>query len=1691
MYLNDMLSSGNIPELFTQEERDGVVQSITNEVKASGNPDWAVGDVCYEYFINKVRTNMHVILSFSPVGLQFATWCRQFPALANTTVIDWYHPWPEKALKNVAEKFLSEVELGGEQMNTNIADFMAKCQQVITTQSEEYYRIQKRYCYTTPKSFLELISQYKLLLTKKRADLAEKNDRLITGIQKIREAGSQVSALQEILKKESIEVEEARRKTAQLMEHVGKEKAIVEEQNAIAEVEEAKTNKIVVEVEGFAAECARDLAAAKPLVEKARAALDTLDKSHLTELKSMGKPPDDVVMVVCAVRVLTSDPKNIPPPRNRTWAEAKKMMGNVTAWLKDLLAFDSDNIPQPCIDAIECYISNPAFDPNAVQSKSFAASGLCAWVIGMNEYHKVRCEVRPKEERLAEAQERLAQSKAALKKVQDKVADLKAKLDALMKQYNDAVEASNAIEAKAKKTRDKADLATRLVGGLGDENVRWAKTIDQLKERGNLLVGDTLLGAAFVSYIGPFSKEFREKIVNEEWIPAVNQLGIPMTKGLDVVMGILTNDANVASWNNDGLPSDRVSTENGALVTNCSRWPLMIDPQLQGIRWIRTKEEKRGLKVIQVGGKHWLQTLQTCIEEGLPCLIESLPESIEPILENVLGRVTNKKGGKLFVRLGANDVEYNAKFKLFLQTKLGNPHYKPEVNAQTTLINFTVTETGLEDQLLAVVVNQERPELEEKRVTLIRQMNTMTIELQQCEDGLLYELSNAKGDILENVSLVENLEQTKKKALEINKSMVQALETQKTIAQSRLTYTPVAVRGSLLFFQIDQLGKIDHMYQYSLEAFMVVFNKALAKAEFPEDRKDVAKRVENVLNSITQSVYAYVSRGLFERHKLIFSSLLCFAILNRRGEVDRRQLDFLLRGKKKSGVERPETVAEWCPEANWSAVQALAEVEGASPSFDLLPGDMAEHNRWKQWAETEKPEEEKMPTDWKNLTAFQRLLVLRCLRPDRLTSALETFVSESIGKFFVTDQAVDIGTSFKDSSTTTPLFFILSPGVDPVRNVEALGKKLHFTEDNEKLYNVSLGQGQEEIAKKALDVCFTKGGWVMLNNIHLVKNFLRDLEKKLDAYSEIYTKMAQIAKKKAEKRAAKRALMDRARQENEQSEEGANPQEEQPAAPPAEPGAEPAAPAEAKVEDEKIEEEEEEEDDDPNMKLEGPKGHPDFRVFLSAEPSDVIPIGVLQRSLKLTSEPPTGISANMMRAIANFADEPWERCAKPTEYRNIMYAMCFFHAVVVERKKFGPQGWNRVYPYNMGDLTTCMEVAANYIEDRPKIPWEDLRYVFGEIMYGGHITDDWDRVLCMAYLQSFISTECVEGFEIMPGVFIPSPMSYAEYNQFLATPEALPAESPVLYGLHPNAEINFRTVQANVLFKTITELQPKQQGGADVLSPSDNVRAKLDEILDRLPEQHNLAELSERLEEDRTPQQHVFYQECERMNLLIGQIRRTLKELDLGMKGALSMTEAMQKLFDELFMDKVPEVWMRVSFMSMRVLGSWFENFQQRNQQLLDWIPEMTTPKVTLLSQFFNPMSFLTAIMQTTSMQFAYDLDQMALYVDVLKKSADQIDTAAREGAHVYGMMMEGARWDVAGMTIEESRMKELYPRMPVMTIRSLPIAKIDRKDQYECPLYKTQMRGPGFVVGLWLKTKAPPRKWIIAGVGLLLDVVE
>ena len=179
------------------------------------------------------------------------------------------------------------------------------------------------------------------------------------------------------------------------------------------------------------------------------------------------------------------------------------------------------------------------------------------------------------------------------------------------------------------------------------------------------------------------------------WILDLEQRKIPLTRGVDP-LSMLTNDGNTAKMISEGLPADRISIENGSIITNCKRWPLLIDPQTQGIKWLRQMEQANGLQVFQLNQKGWQRKVEQAITNGQVIIIENISEDIDATLDPVLSRAIYKKGRNLFIKFGGEDVEYDPKFQLYLQTKLSNPHYKPEIAAQCTLINFIATEKVIE-----------------------------------------------------------------------------------------------------------------------------------------------------------------------------------------------------------------------------------------------------------------------------------------------------------------------------------------------------------------------------------------------------------------------------------------------------------------------------------------------------------------------------------------------------------------------------------------------------------------------------------------------------------------------------------------------------------------------------------------------------------------------------------------------------------------------------------------------------------------------------------------------------------------------------------------------------------------------------------------------------------------------------------
>merc|ERR1719353_1071857 len=923
------------------------------------------------------------------------------------------------------------MEIFGEEdseLRTGVVGFFPYSFEASQTISNDFMKKEKRFSYSTPKSFLELLKLYTGMLGGKVDALEDKKERLTNGLEKLRVTQESVAALEEVLTEKAevvkVKVAEAEVKA----EEVGQEKAKVsvetDKANIVAEEAEEISKKVNIQK----ASCEKDLAAALPLVAQAEAALDVLNVKDFQELKQLAKPPAGIDKLLESVMHLFAgiDPLIEVDKKGRVkdtgWKTAQKIMGNPAAFLTNLkeykAAIDDMKVTQQNVDLSRAVKDGMGddFTEEVFRKKSSAAAGLVVWVINIIMYYDVVVQVEPKRMALKEATETLDAAQTKLSNAKALVAELEKKLGGLMAEFDKVMKEKDETVAQAKKMSDKLDMAKRLINALSANGVIWEQTVGTVGEELGFIPGDTVIACAYASYVGIFTRDYREDCL-EKYMKFLRKEGVPLGPKPDP-LGILCSEADQAGWGTQGLPNDRVSLENGAIMTNSQRWSLIIDPQLQGVVWIKNKEAEAGLVITRMGHSKMVNTFELAIDAGKPVLIEAMQEGVDAVLSPVITRSTIKRGNSRVIKLGDKEIKYHPQFKLVMQTKLSNPHYPPEIQAECTCINFTVTEAGLEDQLNFAIVKLERPDLAREKSRLIAQQNEFKVKLAELEALLLDKLANAEGDLTDDTDLILSLEDAKKTSDEVKEKMVIATETETKINETSENYRPSASRGALVFFLMMDLRKIHSFYKYSLDAFLVVVTRAVesvtlrkpkepkveeaapeeaegggddeeeeegdegeegeegeeaAEEAEPEEEeeeiieltgKDLKNRVDLLSKVITLFVWLYIARGLFSTHKLIVASMLTFRILVRSGALDAGEVNTLyMCPPDPAPPPMPENCKSWVLESQWGMQKTLESISVFKNSGALTQNMEQDSLGWKRWFQEEKAEEQAVEAD--------------------------------------------------------------------------------------------------------------------------------------------------------------------------------------------------------------------------------------------------------------------------------------------------------------------------------------------------------------------------------------------------------------------------------------------------------------------------------------------------------------------------------------------------------------------------------------------------------------------------------------------------------------------------------------------------------------------------------------------------------
>lgn len=937
--------------------------------------------------------------------------------------------------------------------------------------------------------------------------------------------------------------------------------------------------------------------------------------------------------------------------------------------------------------------------------------------MAMAKYFEVNKEVLPLKANLAIQEAKYQRASEDLREAEELLQQKENELEEVQRILEEAVSKKQTVLAEAQKCQDKMDAATALIGGLVEEKVRWTEQIASFKSETDRLVGDVILLTAFLSYIGPFNQEFRNYFI-VIWTKQIIEKMIPMSSSVSIIDS-LTDRSQIGEWNIRGLPTDELSIQNGIIAIKARRFPLLIDPQSQGKVWIKNMEKQNNMIVTTLTNKYFRNHIEDSLNFGHPLIIEDTFEELDPCLDNLLDRNLLKVGTQYKVKIGDKELDWNPDFKCYITTKLPNPAYTPEIFARCSIIDFTVTMRGLEDQLLGRVILTERKELEDERVQLVETVTTNMKKMKELEANLLHKLSTTQGSLLDDVTVIEVLNTSKNTAIDVKEKIEVAKVTEIKINIAREEYRVVATRGSVLYFLVCSMAMVNNMYQTSLVQFLDRFDASMhdsAKTHITQ------KRIKRIINYLTLEIYRYKSRGLYEKDKFLFVLLMALSIDRQLEIISFDEFQTFIKGGAAMNLnDCPPVPFRWVTDETWLN---LVQLTSLTPFVNILNKVSGNERPWLSWFKKDAPENEVIPDGYNSLDPFRKMLLVRSWCMDRTFSQSRKYIAHSLGERFAEPVVLNFEELLSESKELVPMICFLSLGSDPSSNIELLAKKNEL-----KCHPISMGQGQEIHARKLISNCMEEGGWVLLQNCHLGLDYMNEL-------------MGQI------------------------------------------------------------------------LELERQSDviiSPGFRIWITTEPHPEFPITLLQMSLKYTNEPPAGIRAGLKRTYTNLSQDFLDYSQSPY-YLSLVYSISFLHTVVQERRKFGPLGWNIPYEFNSSDWLASCYFVQNHLEDLEPgkgISWVTVRYMLGEVQYGGRVTDDYDKRLLNTFTRVWFNDSLFDAsFYFIHKAY--TVFNYKERESYLtAIDNMFNVDPPQVYGFHSNAEITYQTNTMRDILDAIMAIQPK------------------------------------------------------------------------------------------------------------------------------------------------------------------------------------------------------------------------------------------------------------------------------------------
>lgn len=614
-------------------------------------------------------------------------------------MLDWFGDWPDQAFYQVGKEFTDEIDLDNPRFMSPdtfplvykeislpptyrdvVLNAFVHVHHSLYEFSSKLGKRQGNLVYITPRAYLDFIGHFVRLYNLKKADLEEQQRHLNVGVEKLRET---VSTVEEMRGSLAVKKAELELKTDQANEKLKKmvgDQQIAEKKKADSLKLQETIAKQDIEIEKRRKVVMTDLAEAEPAVLVAQQSVSSIKKQHLTEVRSMGNPPEAVKMAMESVCTLLGF-------KIDSWKSVQSILRR-DDFISSIVGYDTDNLSDSARDAVkDKYMSNPRFTFEVVDRASKACGPLVQWVIAQIKYSEILVSIGPLRAEVKELEDTGDKIKKESAENIILVEELETSIALYKEEYAVLISETQVLKVEMEKVKGRVERSMRLIGNLSAESVRWDGAIAGFEKEMGTIVGDVLVGAAFLAYAGFFDQAYREALIFN-WLGHLEASGILFKDGLSVP-DYLGSAEDRLGWHANELPVDGLCVENAIMIQQHIRYPLIIDPSGQATQFLMNEYRDKRIVTTSFLDDNFLKTLESAMRFGNPLIIQDV-ENLDPILNPVLNKEMRKAGGRVLVRLGNQDIDFSPSFRLFLTTRDASVNFPPDVCSRVTFVNFTV-----------------------------------------------------------------------------------------------------------------------------------------------------------------------------------------------------------------------------------------------------------------------------------------------------------------------------------------------------------------------------------------------------------------------------------------------------------------------------------------------------------------------------------------------------------------------------------------------------------------------------------------------------------------------------------------------------------------------------------------------------------------------------------------------------------------------------------------------------------------------------------------------------------------------------------------------------------------------------------------------------------------------------------------